>query len=165
MAPALRFRLAVAADAPTIARTMALGFDTYRAFGPIGWRPPGDMTALVGMRMATPGAWALLADIAGRARGSRGPARPTTATRRGPRTCGSSSSRPPWWGTGLADRLHAAFLEHAQAGGLRRGRDWSRPPGTPARGASTSAVAGCVDGAPVPDPQLGLALVVLRRGL
>jgi GNAT superfamily N-acetyltransferase len=120
VAPALRFRLAVPADAPTIARTMALGFDTYRAFGPIGWQPPQDMTALVAMRLATPGAWALLAEVAGEPAGHVG-LLPDHGDEARTAYLWQLFVRPPWWGTGLAGALHDAFVAEARARGYRQG--------------------------------------------
>ncbi len=159
----LRLRVAVPADAPTIARTMAVGFDTYRAFGPIGWQPPGDMTALVGMRLASPGAWALLAEIAGEPAGHVG-LLPDHGDEGRTAYLWQLFVRPPWWGAGLADRLHAAFVERAQAGGWERAR-LITPAGHDRARRFYERRGWLVDGSPAPDPQLGLALVVLRRDL
>ena len=159
----LRLRVAVPADAPAIARSMALGFETYRAFGPAGWRPPADFTEGVRARLATPNAWALLAEIAGEPAGHVALA-PDRGDEGRTAYLWQLFVRPPWWGTGLADRLHGAWVERAQDGGWRQGRLV-----TPAGHSRARRFYGRrgwqVEGAPVVDRQLDLALVALRRDL
>jgi GNAT superfamily N-acetyltransferase len=109
-------------DAPTMARTMLLGIETYRAFAPAGWapQPPARQHEILGERLSSRFTWALLADIAGE------PAahlmmfpdwQPGGAI-----YLSSLFVRPPWWGSGVAGLLHDAFLAEAGARGYRRAR-------------------------------------------
>jgi len=121
VAPELTFREATAVDAPEMAETVGIGFDTYRSFAPPGWEPPpfAVEVAAIRSRMAGGDAWALLA------RDGDGPAghialladpAPGTAY------LWQLFLRPPHWGTGLADRLHEAFLEASRVRGYERAR-------------------------------------------
>ena len=72
--------------------------------------------------------------------------------------------RPPWWGTGLAVRLHRLALEEA----ARRGYDSIRlyTPHGAARARAGCARAGWQRaGRAFPEPLLGLDLVEYRRPL
>ena len=72
--------------------------------------------------------------------------------------------RPPWWGTGLAARLHRLGLEEA----ARRGYETIRlytPYGAARARRSTSARAGSSPSRAFPEPLLGLDLVEYRRAL
>lgn len=121
MAPGLTFRPATAADAPLMAETVGIGFDGYRAFAPPGWQPPSFAveTTTIRERLASQGAWALLAfdgdEPAGQVALLADPA-PATAY------LWQLFVRPAHWGTGLGDRLHEEFLTQARAGGYERGR-------------------------------------------
>jgi GNAT superfamily N-acetyltransferase len=111
---AVTTRPARPSDAETLARTARLGMDTWRAFAPAGWtpRPFADSVAFTRRLLAARGAWALLADIAGEPAGH-------CAMIPGdwdePRSVvlWALFVRPAWWGTGLADRLHDAFVAEA----------------------------------------------------
>ena len=159
----LRLREAVPADAPTMARTMALGFQTYRAFAPAGWEPPSDFTDWIRRRLAAPGAWALLAEHAGEPAGhvslyaERGDEARTAYL-------WHLFVRPAFWGGGLAGTLHDAFVDRARADGFSRARLVT--PAAHTRGRRFYARRGWrTDGTPVLDKQLGMALVTLRRPL
>ena len=133
----LRLREAVPADAPTMARTMALGFQTYRAFAPAGWEPPSDFTDWIRRRLAAPGAWALLAEHAGEPAGhvalyaERGDEARTAYL-------WQLFVRPSCWGGGLAGRCTTPSST-APARTASAGRGWSPRPRTRAAGASTAA--------------------------
>ncbi|MEY2534933.1 MAG: hypothetical protein QOF29_2843 [bacterium] len=116
-----------------MARTLHLGFSTYRAFAPAGWSPPPyDRDVIVTTeRMRAPGAWALLAERAGEPAGHVA-LLPDAAL-------GDAAYlwhlfvRPRWWGSGIADALHAAFLARATELGYRRARLRTPAPHTRAR--------------------------------
>jgi GNAT superfamily N-acetyltransferase len=159
----VRLRRAAPADAPTMARTMVLGFDTYRAFAPIGWRPPGDETASIRDRLAAPGAWALLAELAGEPAGHV-----ALVPQRGDESrtayLWQLFVRPAFWGSGLAGALHEAFEQRARELGYAQGQ--LRTPAAHARARRFYLRRGWqVDGPAVDAPEIGLALVTMRRSL
>jgi GNAT superfamily N-acetyltransferase len=114
-------RLARPADAETMARSLHLGFATYRAFGPHAWEPPPFPNELeyARERLRSRHTWAMLAEIAGEPAGhvSMYPddARDDTVY------LWQLFVRPQWWGTGLAASLHDAFVAEARARGYRQG--------------------------------------------
>ena len=121
MAPELTFRVATPADAPLMAETVGIGFDGYRSFAPAGWEPPPRAveTARIAERMVRDDAWALLA-FDGHA--PAGHVALLAEPEPGVAYLWQLFVRPPFWGTGLADRLHADFLAEARARGYERGR-------------------------------------------
>ena len=102
-------------DAETMARTTALGFATYRAFGGSGVTPPPLTADRVQTTLADRHTWALLAEVAGEPAGHvafvRDWRRDDTAY------LWQLFVRPAWWGTGLAGALHDAFMHEAVARG------------------------------------------------
>jgi GNAT superfamily N-acetyltransferase len=121
VATALTFREATAADAPEMAETVGIGFETYRAFAPPGWAPPpfAVEVAAIRSRMVGEDAWALLA------RDGDAPAGHIALLsdpEPGIVYLWQLFIRPPHWGTGLADRLHEEFLEASRTRGYRGGR-------------------------------------------
>src|SRR4051794_41910060 len=69
--PPMTIRPATAADADTLAATVAEGFDSYRAFTPPGWEPPDMALEAERMRerLGHPGTWCELAERDGEAVG------------------------------------------------------------------------------------------------
>lgn len=120
--PAVTTRPARPCDAPTMARTMQLGIETYRAFAPATWAPhapPGHLEMLT-ERLGSRFTWALLAEIAGE---------PAAHTLFVPDWQPGGAAylmqlfvRPAWWGSGLAADLHDAFLAEVAARGYRTAR-------------------------------------------
>jgi GNAT superfamily N-acetyltransferase len=120
--PAVTTRPARPSDAPTMARTMHLGIETYRAFAPGAWAPhapPGHLEMLT-ERLRSRFTWALLAEVAGE---------PAAHTMLVPDWQPGGAAylmqlfvRPPWWGSGLAADLHDRFLAEAAARGYRTAR-------------------------------------------
>ena len=161
MASGLSFREATTSDAPVMAETVGIGFDGYRAFAPAGWEPPPFSVEVTNLRarLATEEAWALLAydgdEPAGQVALLPDPA-PATAY------LWQLFVRPAHWGSGVAHRLHGAFLQEAGARGYEHGR--LRTPAGQARarrfyernGWETDGVAGFEQG-------LGLDLLVYTR--
>jgi GNAT superfamily N-acetyltransferase len=121
LATGLTFLEATAADAPEMAETVGIGFDTYRAFAPPGWEPPpfAVEVAAIRSRMVGEDAWALLA------RDGEVPAGHIALLsdpEPGIVYLWQLFIRPPHWGTGLADRLHAEFLDASRTRGYRSAR-------------------------------------------
>jgi GNAT superfamily N-acetyltransferase len=125
-------RRAWPADAETLFRTGRLGQETWVAFAPRGWtvRPSGEHLALLRDLLGRPGAWAVLASVAGEPAGHAAMIpgewdEPRSAILFG------LFVRPAWWGTGLAGALHDAFVEHARAAGYPQA--WLATPAAHAR--------------------------------
>jgi diamine N-acetyltransferase len=120
--PAVTFRVARPSDAATMARTAHLGLDTYRAFAPAGWEPVPPpflverMTETLGKRTS----WALLAEVAGEPAAHVAMMRDWTSERTA--YLWQLFVRPPWWGSGLADELHDAFIAEARERGFPEAR-------------------------------------------
>jgi GNAT superfamily N-acetyltransferase len=125
-------RRAWPADAETLVRTSRLGQETWRAFAPAGWSlPPNDRhAAFVHGLLARPGAWAVLAFVNGEPAGH---AAMVPGDWDEPRSAilFALFVRPPWWGSGLADALYDAFVEHARAAGYPQA--WLSTPAAHAR--------------------------------
>ena len=123
--------MALPADAPTMARTLRLGFETYRAFAPAGWSPPPLETVGIRERLRLPRTRALLAELGGEPAGhvalAPDPIRADTVY------LWQLFVRPAWWGTGLASELYTAFTAEASARGYRRGRLMTPAPHARAR--------------------------------
>jgi GNAT superfamily N-acetyltransferase len=120
LATGLTFLEATAADAPEMAETVGIGFDTYRAFAPPGWEPPpfAVEVAAIRSRMVGEDAWALLA------RDGEVPAGHIALLsdpEPGIVYLWQLFIRPPHWGSGLADRLHE-FLDASRTRGYRSAR-------------------------------------------
>jgi GNAT superfamily N-acetyltransferase len=113
-------RVARPSDAETMARTSHLGFQTYRAFGPAGWSPPPLETDGIRERLRQPRTWALLAEIAGEPAGHV--AFVPDVRRADTAHLWQLFVRPAWWGTGVAGRLHDAFVAGARERGYSGGR-------------------------------------------
>lgn len=161
MAPELSFRTAGVDDAPVIAQTVVIGFDGYRAFAAPGWEPPGYETELATTRerIVRPDAWALLAFD-----GDEPAGLVSLLADEAPATAylWQLFVRPPYWGTGLADRLHDAFLAEARARGYERGR--LRTPAGQARARRFYERSGwTTDGVEAFEERIGLDLLVYTR--
>ena len=132
MAAIVTTRRAWPADADTLLRTSQLGVETWRSFAPRGWspRPAAEHVPIVRDLLSRPGAWAVLASVAGEPAGHAamipsGWDEPRSAILWG------LFVRPAWWGTGLAASLHDAFVEHARTAGYPHA--WLSTPAAHAR--------------------------------
>jgi GNAT superfamily N-acetyltransferase len=157
----LTFRSGTPADAATMAATVGIGFDGYRAFAPAGWEPPAFAVeaAAIRSRMVGEDAWALMAfdgdEPAGHIALLADPAPGTVYL-------WQLFLRPPYWGTGLADHLHEAFLDTSRWRGYERGR--LKTPFAQARARRFYERNGWqTDGLAVFDDTLGLELLVYTR--
>ena len=158
----MTLRFARASDAPAMARTMALGFGTYSAFGPAGWRAPDPETGeepQLRARLADRRTRCLVAEAHGEPAGH---VAWFPDQQRAGAYLWQLFVRPRWFGTGLAAGLHDAFLERAAAEGWQRAR--LRTPAAHARARRFYARRGWrTDGPPHDEPAFGLPLVVLVR--
>lgn len=149
------------ADARVMAETIAIGFETYRAFAAPGWAPPGAdrEEQLVRARLGAESAWVLMAYDGDAPAGhvSLLPDPDPLAA-----YLWHLFVRPPYWGTGLAHVLHGAFLETGRARGYRRGR--LRTPARQARARRFYEREGWItDGTEAFEEGLGLDLLVYTR--
>jgi GNAT superfamily N-acetyltransferase len=112
------FRIGSPADAEEIARTMELGFATYRDFIPDGWAAPPTEREPVRTRLADPAVWCRVAEVRGAMaghvalmpaalHGGRPDPDPTVAH------LWQLFVREEHWGSGIATSLHAAAVEEA----------------------------------------------------
>ena len=108
-------RRAWPADAEALARTAALGAATWRAFAPAGWtqRSRAEGVAVWRELLSAPSAVAVVAFVDGEPAGHFAM---TSGYWNEPRAVVLRSLfvRPRWFGTGLADRLHEAFVTAAR---------------------------------------------------
>jgi GNAT superfamily N-acetyltransferase len=166
-----RLRRAVPDDAVTFAETVQIGFASFRSWAGPEFDPPIGTTELPRIRegLRQPSTWALLAHAGPEPAGHVAftQAREREAPR--PDIPGLAHFwmlfvRPPWWGSGLATRLHALAVEEAAARGYTAMRLH-----TPAGNARARAFYGregwATDGIPIPEPLLGLDLLEYRRDL
>jgi GNAT superfamily N-acetyltransferase len=117
-------RPALPDDAEQITAVLAEGFDSCRSFAPPGWQPPDAQAELGRLRafLGTPDVWCLVAEDGGQpaAHVAIMPAwlhpHPSDDDRMG--HLWQLFVREPWWGTGLADALHAEAVREAAARGF-----------------------------------------------
>lgn len=105
---------------PVLAETMRLGFETYRSFAPAGWEPPNPSVerARIADRLPLPDAWCRIAQAGGETAGHVAilAAREQTGERLpipGLAHLWMLFVREPWWGSGLAARLHGLAIDEA----------------------------------------------------
>jgi GNAT superfamily N-acetyltransferase len=156
-------RTATIADIGVLAHTMREGFGTYASFAPRGWAPPplSFERARIADRLPRPDAWCLVAEDDGVAAGHVALLEDTEP---GVAYLWMLFVREPWWGTGLAHRLHGLAVAEAVARGSTAMRLF-----TPARHSRARAFyereGWQPAGAPTWEPMLALDLVEYRRDL
>jgi GNAT superfamily N-acetyltransferase len=169
---ALDIRVAVPDDAPALAATTRLGFETYRSWAPPDWQPPPHALEVraIRERLKLASTWCAMAvEEDGDHAGHVGITHALERERPHVRLEGRAHLwmlfvRPPWWGTGLAQRLHRLALEEAARQGYRSIRLYT--PHGAARARAFYEREGWELHAPAfPEPLLGLDLVEYRRGL
>jgi GNAT superfamily N-acetyltransferase len=117
-------RAATRSDIPELAHTVAEGFASFRDFAPAGWTPPSTEEHAAGLRerFADPGFFCLVAEAGGEPAGHV--AFMAAARSRAPTGEPGLAHlyqlfvRRPWWGAGVAARLHALALDEASARGF-----------------------------------------------
>jgi GNAT superfamily N-acetyltransferase len=152
------------ADLDELVETARQAFETYRAWAPRGWDPPGTDLHVAGLRgrLAERGSFCAVADADGALAGQVGasPAR----DERGTGHVWMLFLREPWWGTGLAGALLEAALADARTRGIERMR--LQTPSEHARARAFYEREGwAADGETLYEPMLGLVLVTYRREL
>jgi GNAT superfamily N-acetyltransferase len=167
---ALVFRPATAEDADGLAAVLVEGFETYRTFAPEEFQVPSveDIAGNLAGRLQTPTVWCQLAQEGTRVAGyvsllpatdgRRPVADPTLAH------FWMLFVRAPWWGTGLASRLHGAACDAAAAQGYTAMRLFTPAEQLRARRFYEREGWTLVDG-PYPDEELHLSIVEYRRTL
>jgi GNAT superfamily N-acetyltransferase len=167
---ALAFRPATVADAGALAALMTEAVGTYRSFAPPGWEPlradaiEENLTA----RLGRPTVWCLLAEERSRVAGyvSLLPAADARRPVADPRLAHfwMLFVRAPWWGTGLAQRLHGDAVAEATERGFTAMRLFT--PAEQARARRFYEREGWSAAAePFPDDDIGLRMIEYRRTL
>jgi GNAT superfamily N-acetyltransferase len=166
----LEFRAATAADAPRLAAVMAAGIETYRSFAGEGFRPPGadEIAADLAARLPLPSVWCELAEAGGEVAGYVS-LLPAAESRLRDDTPGVAHFwmlfvRVPWWGTGLAGRLHAAACDAAVARGFTSMRLFT-PAGQARARAFYERRGWAFSDGPFPHEAMQLEIVEYRRAL
>jgi GNAT superfamily N-acetyltransferase len=166
--PALR--PATAADAGELARTVAEGFASYREFAPDGWSPPEAAQEAASLRghFADADFFCVLAEAGGAPVGHVA-FMPASHSRSPSGEPGLAHFfqlfvRRPWWGSGVARRLHGAAIDEAARRGYTAMRLFT--PEHQARARRFYEREGWrLASAPRPAPGLGLDIVEYRRRL
>ena len=171
-AAALDIRIAVPDDASALAGTTRLGFESYHVWAPEGWQPPPHNLELrsIRERLRQATTWCAMAvEDSGEPAGHVGITHAAERERPHVRIPGRAHLwmlfvRPPWWGSGLAVRLHRLGLEEA----ARRDYDAIRlytPFGAARARAFYEREGWELASRAFAEPLLGLDLVEYRRGL
>jgi GNAT superfamily N-acetyltransferase len=167
---ALVFRPATKRDAGSLAAVLVEGFETFRAFAPEDFRLPAaeDVAGDLAARLETPTVWCELAEQGSHVAGyvSLLPAADARRPVPDPRLAHfwMLFVRAPWWGTGLARRLHGAACEAATARGYTAMRLFTPAGQARARRFYEREGWTLADG-PYPDPDLHMEIVEYRRAL
>src|SRR3954451_21045511 len=120
-AASLDIRIAVPDDATALAATTRLGFESYRAWAPDDWEPPPRSLEIrsIRERLRATTTWCAMAlEPSGEHAGHVGITHAAERDRPHVRIAGRAHLwmlfvRPPWWGSGLATRLHRLSLEES----------------------------------------------------
>jgi GNAT superfamily N-acetyltransferase len=171
-AASLDIRIAVPDDAVELAGTTRLGFESYRAWAPEDWQPPPRSLEIrsIRERLRASSTWCAMAvDPCGEQAGHVGITHASERARPHIRLEGRAHLwmlfvRPPWWGTGLAVRLHRLGLEEAARRGYSSIRLYT-PFGAARARAFYAREGWSVHGRAFSEPLLGLDLVEYRREL
>jgi GNAT superfamily N-acetyltransferase len=167
--PEFATRRATLDDVPVLVETSRQGFEGYAAFSPPGWAPPDPETEAAGIwdRLSRPDAWCVIAHDGAEVAGHVGFLAARDEEREpipGLAHLWALFVREPWWGSGLAARLHAMAIAEATAQGYEAMRLY-----TPARQARARRFyereGWATDGAERHEPMFALDLVEYRRRL
>ena len=171
-AAALDIRLAAPDDAISLAATTRLGFESYLEWAPAGWQPPPRTLEIraIRERLKAPTTWCAMAlDAQAQPVGHVGLTHASERERPHVHIPGRAHLwmlfvRPPWWGTGLAGRLHGLALEEAARRGYATMRLYT-PHGAARARAFYEREGWQQAGPPFAEPLLGLDFVEYRRDL
>lgn len=167
---ALAFRMATAEDASRLAAVMAEGIGTYRSFAGERFTPPGtaEIEAAFAGRLGRPDVWCRLAADGDALAGyvSLLPATQAAHAVADPTLMHfwMLFVRPPWWGSGLAARLHADACAEARARGFSALRLFTPVAQVRAR-AFYEREGWAVAGVPFAHDGMGIDMVEYRRAL
>jgi GNAT superfamily N-acetyltransferase len=156
-------RPATAADLGTIADNLLAGFETYRPWAGVAWSPPDRLEMLTALlqRFSRDGSWCVLASERGAPAG-HATARPERDDDEQPLAGVARLThlfvRQPYWGTGVADELHAAIVEAMVQRGFGSACLWT-PTGQARARAFYARHGWRATGAVDPANELGLELV------
>lgn len=171
-AAALDIRIAVPDDAVALAGTTRLGFESYRSWAPEDWEPPPHSLEIrsIRERLRQSTTWCAMAvEPGGEPAGHIGITHAAERERPHVRIPHRAHLwmlfvRPPWWGSGLATRLHRLGLEEAARRGYTSIRLYT--PYGAARARAFYEREGWEQASRAfQEPLLGLDLVEYRRAL
>ena len=171
-AASLEIRIAGPDDASALAATTRLGFESYLDWAPDGWRPPPRSLEVraIRERLRHRTTWCAMAlEPDGVPAGHVGITHASERERAHVQIPGRAHLwmlfvRPPWWGSGLAVRLHRLGLEEAARQGYETIRLYT--PHGAARARAFYEREGWSFAPPAfAEPLLGLDLVEYRRDL
>jgi GNAT superfamily N-acetyltransferase len=168
---AFEIRRATLDDVAALAETQRLAFEGYATFAGPGWSPPSPEIEAVAIRerLGQPDAWCVIAHdgsavaghvgfLAARTRDAEQAVIPRLAH------LWALFVREPYWGSGLARRLHAMAVEEARARGYLGMRLFT-PAGQARARAFYDREGWDTDGTTWLEPMLGLELVEYDLGL
>lgn len=166
----IELREATLDDADEMSVTVRQGFESYKAWAGPSYAPPPAAREAERLRegLARPEAWAVVA-LDGERMAGHASLSQARDGRDGPLLPGVGYLwqlfvREPWWGTGLARRLHARVIEEAARQGYASMRLLT-PQGQARARAFYEREGWRTDGIPVPEPLLGIDLLLYTRGL
>ena len=125
--PSFRYRTGGPADAAEIARTIELGFESYRAFAPDTWEPPSEDHERLRERLGDDDVWCQIAEAGDEPAGNEALI-PAAAHDGWPEPDPGLAHlwllfvREPFWGSGVATTLHDAVIDAARERGFARFR-------------------------------------------
>jgi GNAT superfamily N-acetyltransferase len=166
----LVFRPATTRDAGRLAAVLVEGFETFSAFAPAEYVRPAieDVADSLAARLETPAVWCELAEQGSHVAGyvSLLPAADALRPVADPRLAQfwMLFVRAPWWGTGLAHRLHGAACAAATTRGYTAMRLFT-PAGQARARRFYEREGWTLAGGPYPDEDLRMPIVEYRRTL
>jgi GNAT superfamily N-acetyltransferase len=126
----ITFRAATTADLGTIADNLVAGFATYRSWADVNWRPPDRLEMLTALlqRFSRDGSWSVVA-FDGSEPAGHATARPERDRDEQPVEGVARLThlfvREQYWGSGVADELHARIVDGMAERGFGAGRLWT----------------------------------------
>jgi GNAT superfamily N-acetyltransferase len=124
------FRAATTADLGTIADNLVAGFATYRSWADVKWKPPDRLEMLTALlqRFSRDGSWSVVA-FDGSEPAGHATARPERDGDQQPVPGVARLThlfvREQYWGSGVADDLHAQIVDGMAQRGFVAGRLWT----------------------------------------
>ena len=163
------FRLAGPGDVDAIARTIELGFESFREFAPDTWEPPAVEGEEIAERLSDPAVWCQVAESDGEPAGHVAFV-PASSHALWPEPDPGLAHlwlifvREPFWGSGVATALHTAMLEEARGRGYARLRLFT-PAGQARARRFYEREGWALAAPPFFDESFGMEIVEYRRAL